>query len=81
MYICLTRTPSNHSWNRTLHRLKVVSLLNLSLSLLAHGLPQRVTGLCRLDVELHRAVLFTRKVDRLLREGDLGGQSLEVAFG
>lgn len=63
-----------------LHRLQVVVLLDLRLSLLAHGSPQLFTHSRRLNVLLHGCVLPTGKVDRLLLERHLGCECLEVAF-
>lgn len=67
------KQPADTQEIASLHGLEVVGLLDLGLPLLPHGFPQRVSGLGRLDVVLHGAVLLARQVDRLVLEGHLGG--------
>lgn len=56
----------------SLHRLEVVSLLNLGLSLLAHRPLEFFSFLCGLNVMINTLVLLSEDVDRLVLDGDLG---------
>lgn len=64
-----------------LHGLEVVGLLDLGLSLLAHGLPQLLALVRGLDVVLHAAARLARQIDRLVLQRHLWRQRLEVALG
>lgn len=55
-----------------LHRLKVVSFLNLGLSLLAHRPLKFFSLLCGFNVVIDALVLLSKDVDRLVLDGDLG---------
>lgn len=63
-----------------LHSLEVVGLLNLCAPLLSHRLAQLLSRFASGNIILHTAVLFARKIDRLVLERNLGLQGLKVAL-
>ena len=64
-----------------LHRLQVIGFLDLSPSLLSHGLLQLLSLACSRDIVFHGTSFLALDIDRLVLQRDLGGEGLEVSFG
>lgn len=75
----ISRSAILSSYLLHLHRLEVVVLLDLGLPLLPHRLPQLLALLRCGNGILHGTVGRARQVDRLLLQGNLGRQGLNVA--